>query len=130
MCRRTPCHQLSHRARSISNEPVLHSTRLYLPWRGIAVASVLRMDLGIERRDDMRILVADGNAAIRNVLSSMLSAWGYSVLPAADGNTAWNILRSERGPRLAIIDWSITGLEGVEVCRRIRADAGLNYVYI
>ena len=33
-------------------------------------------------------------------------------------------------PRLAIIDWSMTGLEGVEICRRIRADAGLNYVYM
>ena len=88
------------------------------------------MALRIEKSDDMRILVADGNAAIRNVLSSMLSAWGYSVLSAADGTTTWNILRSEKGPRLAIIDWSMTGLEGVEVCRRIRADAGLNYVYM
>ena len=123
ICRRTPCHRAS------SQRPC-NSKKMQRPWRGIAVALVVRMALQIEKSDDRRILVADGNAAIRNVLSNMLTAWGYSVLSAADGTTTWNILRSENGPRLAIIDWSMTGLEGVEVCRRIRADAGLNYIYM
>lgn len=78
----------------------------------------------------MRILISEHNPVYREALSDMLRDWGYIVTVAADGHQAWNILRSPNGPQLAILDWSMPGLDGVEVCRRIRASNGMNYVYI
>jgi two-component system, cell cycle response regulator len=64
------------------------------------------------------------------MLRNMLSRWGYQVTPASDGEEAWRLLRSEGGPRLAILDWMMPGLDGAEVCRRVRALAREPYVYI
>jgi len=78
----------------------------------------------------MKILVADDNPVCRNVLQKMLTGWGYDVVVAADGNQAWALLQAEGGPRLAILDWMMPGMDGVEVCRRVRESAYLNYVYV
>ena len=83
----------------------------------------------MERLDDPRILVADANPEARASLANLLAKWGYSVTLAADGNQAWDILRSESAPRLAILDWSMSGMEGIEVCRRVRSATGLHYTY-
>ena len=65
----------------------------------------------------------------RSVLSVMLTNWGYSVVAACDGNEAWCLLRAEDAPRLAILDWMMPGLDGIEVCRLARAEFGRG-VYI
>ena len=54
--------------------------------------------------------------------------WGYQVVLTRDGTEAWNELSSEDPPALAILDWVMPGLEGVEICRRLRAREG-RYVY-
>jgi len=51
----------------------------------------------------------------------MLTKWGYDVVTASEGEEAWNILTSDNPPDLAVLDWMMPGLDGVEVCRRIRA---------
>src|SRR5476649_2711633 len=54
----------------------------------------------------------------------MLTNWGCSVEVARDGDEAWQILRADDGPRLAILDWMMPGMEGLEVCRLARAAFG------
>ena len=78
----------------------------------------------------MRILVAEDNLVFREVLQSMLSQWGYDVIVANDGEEAWRRLQDEEGPRLAILDWLMPGLDGIEVCRRVRDGEQLSYTYI
>jgi DNA-binding response OmpR family regulator len=78
----------------------------------------------------MRILVADDNSVFQAVLQSMLTQWGYDVVVASDGEEAWWRLQQEEGPRLAILDWVMPGLDGIEVCRRVRANNRLRYTYI
>ncbi|MGD0666273.1 MAG: response regulator [Bryobacteraceae bacterium] len=78
----------------------------------------------------MRILVAEDNLVFREVLQSMLSQWGYDVIVASDGEEAWRLLQDEEGPRLAILDWLMPGLDGIEVCRRVRAGNQLRYTYM
>ena len=78
----------------------------------------------------MRILVAEDNLVFQTVLQSMLTQWGYDVVVASDGEEAWCRLQHEQGPRLAILDWVMPGLEGIEVCRRVRASNRLRYTYI
>jgi CheY-like chemotaxis protein len=66
------------------------------------------------------ILVADDNPVFREVLEAMLRQWGYNVTTAADGQEAWEILRSPAGPQLVLLDWEMPGLNGLEVCRLVR----------
>jgi two-component system cell cycle response regulator len=78
----------------------------------------------------MKILAAEDNPIFQSVLRNMLTKWGYDVVIAGDGTEAWQILQSEDAPRLAILDWMMPGLDGVEVCRRLRATGKEPYIYI
>jgi diguanylate cyclase (GGDEF)-like protein len=77
----------------------------------------------------VRILIADDDRLSRRVLEKALTAGGYKVVCAEDGSEAWEILQSEDPPRLAILDWMMPGVDGVELCRKVRL-AGGPYVYI
>lgn len=83
--------------------------------------------LGGNRR---RILAAEDNPVIQTMLRNMLKHWGYEAVIARDGRQAWEILRSENAPRLAILDWMMPGMDGVEVCRHVRATVREPYIYI
>lgn len=69
----------------------------------------------------MKALVADDDAASRILLQKVLTKWGYDVVTAASGEEAWNVLTGDNAPDLAVLDWMMPELDGVEVCRRIRA---------
>ena len=78
----------------------------------------------------MKALVADDNAGFRSVLERMLRKWGYDVVAASDGIEALAVLQADDPPRLAILDWMMPGLDGVEVCRRVREKNQEPYIYI
>lgn len=77
-----------------------------------------------------QILVADDNPVFRELLQKMLREWGYEVIVVPDGQQAWDVLRQENGPRLALLDWVMPGMEGAEVCRQVRAAIRDRYVYL
>ena len=77
-----------------------------------------------------KVLIADPSPVSRTVLHSMLSGWGYEVVVAADGVQAWALLRADDGPKLAVLDTRIGGIDAIELCRRVRAADGLNYAYL
>lgn len=77
----------------------------------------------------VRILVVDDDRAGLMLLSHILRKWGHDVVQAGDGQQAWEILEQQR-IGIVISDWVMPGLDGPELCRRIR-DAGLPwYVYV
>jgi DNA-binding response OmpR family regulator len=78
----------------------------------------------------MRILIADDNPVFLAVLEAMLTEWGYEVVTASNGQEALGVLESEESPRLAILDCMMPAMDGIEVCRRVRAHHGRKYVYI
>jgi diguanylate cyclase (GGDEF)-like protein len=78
----------------------------------------------------MRILAAEDNPVFQAMLRSLLRKWGYDVVIARDGGEAWAALQSADAPRLAILDWMMPVLDGVEVCRRVRGAAKEPYIYI
>ena len=78
----------------------------------------------------MKILIAEDEPVFRQLLEDILTKWGYEVVVAQDGSEAYRILLSENTPKLAILDWKMPGMEGIEICREIRKDAGENYTYI
>ena len=78
----------------------------------------------------MKALIAEDNPGFRQVLERMLKKWGYEVVVAESGLQAWEILQATDPPRLAILDWMMPGLDGLEVCRRVRELAREPYIYI
>jgi len=78
----------------------------------------------------MKILIADDDAVPRRMLQATLERWDYEVVEARDGEEAWEILHGEDAPKLAILDWLMPGLDGLELCRRIRALADAPYRYL
>jgi putative two-component system response regulator len=69
----------------------------------------------------MKILIADDNHFYRCALTSTLKEWGYEVTAVDNGTDALAALQEEDAPKLAILDWLMPGLDGLEVCQRIRA---------
>ncbi|MGA2196903.1 MAG: diguanylate cyclase [Bryobacteraceae bacterium] len=84
----------------------------------------------LEAQAPMKVLAAEDNPVSQSMLRAMLTRWGYEAVIARDGNEAWQTLEAGDGPRLAVLDWMMPGLDGVEVCRRVRAVAREPYVYM
>jgi len=78
----------------------------------------------------LRVLAAEDNPVFQSMLRNMLTKWGYDAIIARNGMEAWNILQSGEAPRLAILDWMMPGIDGVEVCRRVRSLDREPYIYI
>lgn len=78
----------------------------------------------------MRILIAEDDPVSRRILEAKLIRWGYEVTVTCNGLDALQGLESADAPRLAILNWMMPGMEGVEVCRRLRQKATTPYSYI
>lgn len=78
----------------------------------------------------MKVLIADDSAMSRALLRSTLQRWGYEVVVAEDGQQAWAILSGQDPPPVAILDWVMPGLTGIEVCRKVRETRREPYTYI
>ena len=75
----------------------------------------------MHRDDPVRILVADDDLTSRLVLAGVLKKWGHEVVATVDGTQAWEAMQRADAPTLAILDWMMPGLSGVEVCDRVRS---------
>jgi sigma-B regulation protein RsbU (phosphoserine phosphatase) len=69
----------------------------------------------------MEVLVVDDDAVSRRVVAAILRKNGYTVRLAHDGEAAWAMLQEKGAPALAVMDWMMPGLDGPEICRRLRA---------
>jgi sigma-B regulation protein RsbU (phosphoserine phosphatase) len=68
----------------------------------------------------MKVLIAEDDAVSRRLLEATLNKLGYEVVLASDGAEAWAVLQREDSPSLAILDWMMPQIDGVEICRRVR----------
>src|SRR5262249_18248448 len=80
-------------------------------------------------RTPARILVVDDNAANVDILRARLTAHGYEIVTAADGEQALEAVRTHL-PDLILLDVMMPKLDGIEVCRRLRADSSLPFIPI
>ena len=77
----------------------------------------------------MDILVADDDRTARFLLTSTLIELGHSVTEATNGGEAWEAWKREHH-QLVISDWMMPGVDGLELCRRIRAEEESGFAYI
>jgi CheY-like chemotaxis protein len=68
----------------------------------------------------MRILIADDDPVARVTLTELIRSWGCDLVAASDGLEAWRLLEAPDAPSLAVLDWMMPGLDGLEICRRVR----------
>ncbi len=92
-----------------------------------AARPLTTIDLPARPAEECKILVADDDPRIVEVFTAILSRDGYQVLPAADGYEAFELVRRE-GPDVAVLDVIMPGLDGIEVCRRIKADEATRFL--
>lgn len=78
----------------------------------------------------MKVLVADDEPMSRRLIEASLKRWQYEVVVAEDGYQAFDILQQPDAPKLAVLDWLMPRMDGLEVCRKIREKQGEPYRYI
>ncbi len=84
----------------------------------------------VEEAEAVKVLIAEDDLTSRKLLEGLLRKWGYEVVSARDGNDAWAVFQAEDAPRLAILDWMMPGIDGAELCRRVRRRKARDPVYI
>ncbi len=77
-----------------------------------------------------RVLIADDDSSALAMLESILSGLNWEVTAVSDGTEAWSVLSADDTPSLAILDWRMPGMDGIEVCRRLRSMQKSEYTYI
>jgi CheY-like chemotaxis protein len=78
----------------------------------------------------MRILIAEDNPTSSRWLETRLAKWGYDVVVTSDGIEAWQALQNEDAPLLAIIDWMMPKMDGIELCQKLRGAHRKTYTYV
>jgi two-component system cell cycle response regulator len=76
----------------------------------------------------MKILIADDSPTPRLMLQRELEGLGHECIVACDGTEAWELFQGS-GVDVVISDWMMPGMDGDELCRRVRADTGAPYAY-
>jgi sigma-B regulation protein RsbU (phosphoserine phosphatase) len=76
----------------------------------------------------MKILIAEDDPILRQLLEKKFELWGHEVLVTNNGQEAWEMLQSEN-IRFLIADWMMPVMDGLELCQRIRSERS-SYVYI
>lgn len=79
-----------------------------------------------------RVLIAEDDRLSRRLLEATLKKWGFDVIATTDGREALEAVCQPDAPRLAVLDWMMPEMDGVEVCRRFRErpDAHMTYIIL
>jgi diguanylate cyclase (GGDEF)-like protein len=77
-----------------------------------------------------RVLIAEDDTVTRLILKHWILRWGYEIVIVENGTEAWEVLQQERAPEVVIVDWEMPGIDGIELCRRLRDKSRPYYHYI
>ena len=77
----------------------------------------------------MKILIAEDDAVSRKILRRAVEKIGHECLAAADGEEAWTLYKENPDLDVIISDWMMPGVDGLELCRRVRGDNRDRYTY-
>ena len=71
----------------------------------------------------MKVLIAEDDNVTRHKLEKVLTDMDFDVVSCKDGLEAWKVTQSKNTPRLLVLDWIMPGMDGLEICRKIREPA-------
>jgi DNA-binding response OmpR family regulator len=80
----------------------------------------------------VKILIAEDEPLSRRLLQHVLTEHGHEVIVTSDGIQAWEVLQADDAPHLAIVDWMMPGLTGLQLCNLVHEapDADLKYLIL
>ena len=78
----------------------------------------------------MRILIGEDDPIARNLLRVTLESWNYDVLVTNSGSEAWDAIQNLEMGSMVILDWMMPGMDGVNICRNIRASERQKSLYV
>ena len=110
-----------------SSEPPLKFTGL---WPLSLPREPDRADASPGAASGKRVLVAEDDPISRELLVTRLTKWGYEPVVTTNGTDAMAELRHKDAPCLALLDWMMPGMDGIEVCRRAREANFLVYIIL
>ncbi len=70
----------------------------------------------------LKILIAEDEPISNLWLKTLLNKWGYEVISTRNGGEAWEVLSSDDPPEIAILDWEMPEMKGIEVCKKVRRE--------
>jgi phosphoserine phosphatase RsbU/P len=83
-----------------------------------------------QRSQRPKILIAEDELIARRQLEMALVKWGYPIVVASDGAQAWQMLQEDDAPPVAILDWMMPNMDGIEICRKVRQLPPLSSMYL
>lgn len=81
-------------------------------------------------QNKLKVLLAEDSPSVRKGLESFLVKWGFEPISIDNGDQAWELLEKDASIRLAILDWTMPGLSGIQICQRLRTRTNAPYVYV
>jgi len=78
----------------------------------------------------MKLIIAEDDAVSRRLLEKSLRGWGHDPIVTTDGTAAWEALETAVEPCVALLDWMMPGMDGLEICRKVRATPGMDLTYL
>src|SRR5215470_2157837 len=78
----------------------------------------------------MKVLIAEDDRVSRFRLATLLRGWGYETIETSDGAAALAAFQNQEEPRIAILDWQMPKVDGIQVCQALRQSSLEPYVYI
>jgi len=78
----------------------------------------------------VRVLIAEDEQVSRHLLEILMEEWGYEAVICEDGLQAWEAMQKADAPQLGIFDWMMPGIDGLELCRRVRQRSDARPTYI
>src|SRR4029453_15506523 len=82
----------------------------------------------VARFAKMSIVIAEDDLVSRTLMSSLMEKWGFKAVITQDGHEAMAALRAKQGPALPVLAGVVPGMDGLQVCRRVRESEKMVYV--
>jgi sigma-B regulation protein RsbU (phosphoserine phosphatase) len=76
------------------------------------------------------IIIAEDDPVSRELISTVVKKWGFRTIVTRDGHEAMDAIRAQEGAAVAILDWMMPGMDGLEVCQRVRTSEKMVYIIL
>jgi diguanylate cyclase (GGDEF)-like protein len=83
-----------------------------------------------EKVEAVKVLLVDDNRGDLSMLEYLARSWGYEPTMCSDPAEVWRIIQEPDAPRLVVLDWMMPGVDGLEICRKIREQSAVDYTYV
>lgn len=82
------------------------------------------------RTTGIPVIIAEDDPVSRELVTALVKKWGFRCIVTQDGHEAMAALRAEEGSAIALLDWMMPGMDGLQVARRVRESGKTIYIIL